>query len=157
MKSNSEISQKAYAGNDAGIAMVMGELMLAHYRRVYQAFDGDLMLAMILAEIAHYNVQDLVRGERFRNADIAAYVAENRLKPVNTLSLSQSCAIPRETLRRKIRTLIDAGLIRKNTDGSLHITEQCMARFGTDFNLALLKDIRTCAARLEGLLDEDGT
>jgi hypothetical protein len=155
MTSNSDISQKAYAGNDAGIAMVMGELMLAHYRRVYQAFDGDLLLAMILAEIAHYNVQDLVRGGRFRNADIAAYLAENRLRPVNTLSLSQSCAIPRETLRRKIRTLTDTGLIRKNADGSLNVTEQCLARFGTDFNMALLKDIRTCAARLESLLDED--
>ncbi len=157
MKSNSEISQKAYAGNDAGIATVMGELMLAHYRRVYQAFDGDLMLAMILAEIA----QCAGPGARrtFPGMPTSRHMyAENRLKPVNTLSLSQSCAIPRETLRRKIRTLIDAPrLIRKNTDGSLHVTEQCMARFGTDFNLALLKDIRTCAARLEGLLDEDGT
>jgi predicted transcriptional regulator len=129
--------------------------MLAHLRRIYQAFDGDLMLAMILAEIAHYNIQDLVRGERFRNADIAAYVAENRLKPVNTLSLSQSCGIPRETLRRKIRTLVDTGLILKTQDGCLHVTEKCLARFGPDFNKALLKDIRACAARLEGLLDED--
>jgi hypothetical protein len=50
--SRTDFSDSAYAGNDAGIAIVMGELMLAHYRRVYQAFDGDLMLAMILAEIA---------------------------------------------------------------------------------------------------------
>jgi len=155
--SKTGFSDKAYAGNDAGIAMAMGELMLAHYRRVYRAFDGDLMLAMILAEIAHYNVQDLVRSERFRNADIAAYLAENRLKPVNTLSLSQSCAIPRETLRRKISTLIAAGLIRKDEDGSLHMTEKCMARFGSDFNKALLTDIQTCAARLESLLEEHGS
>jgi predicted transcriptional regulator len=154
--SKTGFSDRAYTANDAGIAMAMGELMLAHLRRIYQTFDGDLMLAMILAEIAHYNVKDLVRGERFRNADIAAYVAENRLKPVNTLSLSQSCSIPRETLRRKIRKLVEAGLIQKYQDGSLHITEQCMARFGPDFNKALLKDIRTCAARLEGLLDEGG-
>lgn len=150
-------SDSAYAANDGGIAIVMGELMLAHLRRIYQTFDGDLMLAMILAEIAHYNMQDLVRGERFRNADIAAYVAENRLKPVNTLSLSQSCSIPRETLRRKIRKLVEAGLILKTRDGSLHVTEKCIARFGPDFNIALLKDILTCSARLEGLLDEDGT
>ncbi len=152
--SKAEFSDIAYAANDAGIAIVMGELMLAHLRRIYQTFDGDLMLAMILAEIAHYNMQNLVRGERFRNTDIAAYVAENRLKPVNTLSLSQSCSIPRETLRRKIRKLIDAGLILKTQDGNLHVTEKCMARFGPDFNKALLKDIRTCAARLEVLLDE---
>lgn len=155
--SKTGFSDNAYAVNDAGIAMAMGELMLAHYRRVYRTFDGDLMLAMILAEIAHYNVQDLVRSERFRNADITAYLAENRLKPVNTLSLSQSCAIPRETLRRKIKTLIAAGLIRKDEDGSLHVTEKCMARFGADFNKALLADIQTCAARLESLLDKHGS
>lgn len=153
--SKTGFSDSAYAANEGGIAMVMGELMLAHLRRIYQAFDGDLMLAMILAEIAHYNIQDLVRGERFRNADIAAYVAENRLKPVNTLSLSQSCGIPRETLRRKIRTLVDTGLILKTQDGCLHVTEKCLARFGPDFNKALLKDIRACATRLEDLLDED--
>jgi hypothetical protein len=154
--SKTGFSEKAYASNDAGIAMAMGELMLAHYRRVYRAFDGDLMLAMILAEIAHYNVQDLVRSERFRNADITAYLAKNRLKPVNTLSLSQSCAIPRETLRRKIRALIAADLIQKDEDGSLHVTEKCLARFGADFNKALLTDIQTCAERLDSLLDEQG-
>lgn len=154
--SKTGFSEKAYAANDGGIAIVMGELMLAHLRRIYQAFNGDLILAMIVAEIAHYNMQDLVRAGHFRNADIAAYVTENRLKPVNTLSLSQSCGIPRETLRRKLRTLIAAGLIRKNQDGSLHVTEKCLARFGTDFNKALLTDIQTCAARLESLLDEDG-
>jgi predicted transcriptional regulator len=79
------------------------------------------------------------------------------LKPVNTLSLSQSCSIPRETLRRKIRKLVEDGLLQKHQDGSLHITEQCIARFGPDFNKALLKDIRTCAARLESLLDQNDT
>lgn len=153
---NSKISQKAYLANQSGIAMVMGELMLAHFRRVYRAFDGDLMLAMILAEIAHHNVHELVRGGHFRDAEIAAYAAENGLKPVNTLSLSQSCGIPRETLRRKIRTLVEEGLIRKSADCSLHITEECLVRFGADFNMALLNDIQTCAARLESLLDEDG-
>lgn len=147
-------SDEAYAANDGGIAMAMGELMLAHFRRIYRAFDGDLMQAMIVAEIAHYNVQDLVRGGIFRNADIAKFFAENRLKPVNTLSLSQSCGIPRETLRRKLRALTDAGLIHKTKDGNLQVTDQCLARFGPDFNKALLTDILTCNARLEGLLDE---
>jgi hypothetical protein len=142
-------SEEAYAANDGGIAMVMGELMLAHLRRIYQAFDGDLMLAMIVAEIAHYNVQDLVRGGHFRNEDIAAYVAANRLKPVNTLSLSQSCGIPRETLRRKLRVLTDAG--------NLEVTELCLQRFGPDFNKALLDDILTCNARLEGLLHDNAS
>jgi predicted transcriptional regulator len=149
-------SEKAYAANDAGIAIVMGELMLAHLRRIYQAFDGDLILAMILAEIAHHNIKDLVRTERFRNTDIAAYFADNQLKPVNTLSLSQSCNIPRETLRRKIQTLTDAGLILKTQDGNLHLTEKCLQRFGPDFNKALLADIMTCSARLEALLDDNG-
>ncbi|MEY3372282.1 MAG: hypothetical protein RIS67_111 [Pseudomonadota bacterium] len=150
-------SEEAYAANDGGIAMVMGELMLAHLRRIYQAFDGDLMLAMIVAEIAHYNVQDLVRGGHFRNEDIAAYVAANRLKPVNTLSLSQSCGIPRETLRRKLRVLTDAGLIVKTEDGNLEVTELCLQRFGPDFNKALLDDILTCNARLEGLLHDNAS
>lgn len=149
-------TDRSYEANDAGIAIVMGELMLAHLRRIYQAFDGDLMLAMIVAEIGHYNMQDLVRAERFRNADIAAYVSEHRLKPVNTLSLSQSCGIPRETLRRKIHTLTDAGLILKTKDGSLQVTDRCLQRFGPDFNKDLLKDILTCGARLKSLLEENG-
>lgn len=155
--SKSGFSDRAYAANDAGIAIVMGELMLAHLRRIYRAFDGDLMQAMIVAEIAHHNVRELVRSERFRNTEIAAHVAEGRLKPVNTLSLSQSCGIPRETLRRKIRTLADSGLILKTDDGSLLVTERCLQRFGPDFNRALLEDILTCGARLGPLLDENGS
>ena len=146
-------SEEAYAANDGGIAMVMGELMLAHFRRIYRAFNGDLMQAMIIAEIAHYNVQDLVRGGHFSNEAIAAYVAANRLKPVNTLSLSQSCGIPRETLRRKLRILIESGLILKSKDGNLEVTELCLKRFGPDFNKSLLTDILTCNARLQALLD----
>jgi predicted transcriptional regulator len=146
-------TEEAYAANDGGIAIVMGELMLAHLRRIYQAFDGDLMLAMIVAEIAHYNMQDLIRNGHFRNADIASYVAENRLKPVNTLSLSQSCGIPRETLRRKLRVLTEAGLIHKTAEGNLQVTERCLQRFGPDFNKSLLTDILTCNARLQALLD----
>lgn len=150
-------SGEAYAANDGGIAMAMGELMLAHFRRIYRAFDGDLMQAMIIAEIAHYNVQDLVRRGIFRNTDIATFFAENRLKPVNTLSLSQSCGIPRETLRRKIRTLAEAGLILKTEDGNLEVTALCLQRFGPDFNKALLNDILTCNARLEGLLHDNAS
>jgi predicted transcriptional regulator len=149
-----EFSESAYKANDAGIAMAMGELMLAHFRRIYQAFDGDLLQAMIIAEIAHYNVQDLVRGGNFRADEIAAFVAAHRMKRVNTLSLSVSCGIPRETLRRKIRTLVKAGLIQKTDDGYLQITEQCLKRFGPEFNKALLNDILTCHARLENLLNE---
>ncbi len=153
----SGFSEKAYAANDGGIAMAMGELMLAHLRRIYHAFDGDLLQAMIIAEIAHYNVQDLVRGDIFKNKDIAAFFAANRLKRVNTLSLSQSCGIPRETLRRKVRTLIGAGLVHKTDDGYLKITDECLKRFGPDFNKALLADILTCHARLKPLLDEKNT
>lgn len=152
--SKSGYTDEAYAANDGGIAIVMGELMLAHLRRIYKVFDGDLMLAMIIAEIGHYNMQDLIRSGHFRNADIAAYVAGNCLKPVNTLSLSQSCGIPRETLRRKIRALTAAGLIDKSKDGSLRVTEQCLARFGPDFNKDLLTDIIACSARLESLLND---
>jgi hypothetical protein len=152
MMSKARFSDTAYDANMRGIAIVMGELMLAHFRRLYKAFDGDLLLAMIVAEIAHYNIDDLVRNGLFNSNDIATYIAENRLRPVNTLSLSQSCGIPRETLRRKLRMLIDAGLILKTKDGNLQVSPLCLQRFGPDFNKELLADILTCSARLEELL-----
>jgi hypothetical protein len=150
----SEFSESAYNANDAGIAMAMGELMLAHFRRIHKAFNGDLLQAMIIAEIAHYNVQDLVRSNSFRADEINDFFAAGRLKRVNTLSLSLSCGIPRETLRRKIRELIKAEFVHKTNDGYLQITDQCLKRFGPNFNKELLKDILICNSRLECLLNE---
>jgi hypothetical protein len=141
-----------YAENQGYIAVVMGRLMLRHFRRIFDAFDGDLMLAMVLAEIGQYNVEALMKIERQAGVDYEHFLATAPRRGINTLSLSQACGVPRETLRRKVDKLIKLGWMHKRPDGTLVHTEKCIRHFGPEFNLALLRDLMAASDDIRSVL-----
>lgn len=72
--------------------------------RIRSRFDGDLdqyllFLVFVLAELS----QNMAAGGRRRG--------------LNALSLSEITQIPRETARRKLRALADAGYLERDADG----------------------------------------
>lgn len=141
-----------YDENQGYIAAVMGRLMLHHFRRIFEAFDGDLMLAMVLAEIGQYNVEALMKVPRQAGADHEQFLATAPRRGINTLSLSQASGIPRETLRRKVDKLIRLGWMEKRPDGTLVHTLKCVSHFGPDFNLALLRDLMAASEDIRRVL-----
>jgi DNA-binding IclR family transcriptional regulator len=46
---------------------------------------------------------------------------------INLQSIADGTGIPRETVRRKINTLIERGWVRKNKDNTIEVTEKAVA------------------------------
>ena len=73
------------------------------------------------------------------------------MRPCNALSVAESCGLPRETVRRKIVTLIDRGLVYRSAKGHLFLTSTVGDDF-EDMNAALIEELLATARRLESLL-----
>ncbi|MBL0381609.1 MAG: hypothetical protein JKP90_18675 [Desulfofustis sp. PB-SRB1] len=103
-----------YETHKSTIAVLMGQHMLRHLLRLYHKFEGDLLMPIILGEIAHHNIRAFYYQEDGclkTRSDIPT--GEDRLKlqeSTNAFSISEATGIPRETVRRKVdKRLIVAG------------------------------------------------
>lgn len=103
-----------------GLIFAINGYFVNHFIRVYQAFDGDFELAIILGEIAHYNAFHLFPDKATRSRDTEE--VHKSLRGCNAHSISLSSGIPRETVRRKIKKLIDIGYITYDGKKQLVVT-----------------------------------
>ena len=129
------LSPEVYTKNSALITLTMNEFLVSYLLRIYHAFHGDILQAMVLGAIAHHNVSVLSRqhgydGARINKA-IAASGEEAVLAPCNAFSISQATGIPRETVRRKIASLVDKGWVKRDARSQLFLTDAPAAEFGT--------------------------
>jgi hypothetical protein len=122
-----------------------GEIWPVHLRqltrllvRLRREFDGDLDLLLVLAVIA-----DRVRPEGWspelrtsRNLSRGEGAA-HFLNPINIQSVAEFSGIPRETVRRKVRTLEARGWVARNTRGHLAI----LPRAAEDLEAATLESV----------------
>lgn len=146
---------------------LINEFILWHLSRVRGRFDGDLDCALILGEIAHFNVQKII--SRRHTPDIAMHetllLAKTAkrycevpdigelIKPCNALSISASTGIPRETVRRKIQWLQEQGWIEKNAKGHLSITPLPAEAF-KEFNQEMLVEFFNIYERIQAVLQQ---
>ena len=101
-----------YEANRARISVALSEFTVPLLSRIYHAFEGDMVAAIVLGEIAHRNVEAWLA--RYENAEEQLQDPGRRetlMRPCNALSIAESCGLPRETVRRKIVKLIDRGYI----------------------------------------------
>lgn len=120
------VSPETYASHREILSVLLLRFMTSRLRAMYQAYDGDLTLCLVLGEIASRNT------ERFYDERRGYQVAPNGQKqylPCNALSISDVTGIPRETVRRKLAKLVDLGWIEKTPDDMYVITD----RIGTVF------------------------
>lgn len=100
------------------IMVLFGWFFLEHLGELYRAFKGDMVMPIILGEIAHHNIcHEYSRGRRRKEdmgIDQETPTNWDSLEPCNALSLSDATGIPRETCRRKARELCQAGLIARH-------------------------------------------
>ena len=135
-----ESPESVSAGQKTGISVAeipreqrVAALLLSRYNlrylvRLYAAFEGDLLLPIVLGEVAMYNVSGLLPDDP---ATLAASFCDDPnhipLRPCNAFSISSSTGIPRETVRRKVSHLILHGWIDRDTRGGLTITPKAVA------------------------------
>jgi hypothetical protein len=140
---------------------LVGRFMVEHLARVHRAFDGDLAAALVLGTIAQYNTARFFEGPAAASAEPAqALVARGEhvphLRPCNAMSVAASTGIPRETVRRKIKWLVERGWVQQVGRDKLFMTAKAAPHFEQFDNetmerfAALMSHVRGLAERRSG-------
>jgi hypothetical protein len=150
-------TRPGYQANRARISLALSEFTVPLLSRIYQAFDGDMVAAIVLGEIAHRNVETWLADQR--NAEQTLQDPAERMaamRPCNALSIAQACGLPRETVRRKVVLLEGRGYVSRSAAGHLFLTRTVGDGF-EDMTAALVEELLATARRLESLLADQPT
>lgn len=148
------------------VALLLARHEIRSLRRWFDDFDRDILLPILLGEIALHNVGALQNGvarrSGSRTSEPPAVTAEasvamtNHLKPCNAYSIAAATGLPRETVRRKIVRLIELGWIHRQDNGHLFITDVALEQFGTMLSSRALAELLETADHARRLLGQDG-
>jgi DNA-binding transcriptional MocR family regulator len=123
---------------------------------LYQAFDGDLALVIVLGEISHHNTAKFFSPHDLTNQAIQDLqknpALRNEMAGCNTFSMSAATGIPRETVRRKVAELERRGWIENVPKKGLRITPACSDHFAPDFSIKILSELLKAARTIEHVL-----
>lgn len=141
-----------YQANRARISVALSEFTVPLLSRIYHAFEGDMVAAIVLGEIAHRNVEAwLIEHEHPEALLQDPSRREALMRPCNALSIAEACRLPRETVRRKVVALIERGYIYRSAKGHLYLTATVGDGF-EDMTAQLVAELLATARRLEALL-----
>ena len=129
--------------SDHELAFHVSEAILPALRELYRTFDGDITLALVLGEIGQYGAASLYLDGRS---------PDHQPRCCNALSIAQASGIPRETVRRKLKKLLDAGWIAECQHGGYAINPKAGPTLATrfaDYHLNLLVAMRTTIAQID--------
>jgi len=152
---DSKIDRRRYAKNELQYAVILGQYHVRHARMLYAHYDGDLLLPMILGEIAYRNVSGVI-GEQDAFADgieekLNALHSPGGFKPCTASSIALSTGIPRETVRRKLTVLERDGYIRRTDDGFV-LTKKPRTKTLPEFGYKDFLDFMHTYERVEKIL-----
>jgi hypothetical protein len=143
------------------VALLLARHEIRHLKRWFEEFDRDILLPILLGEIALHNIgvfeNGKNRGEPDRSGDdaalgLAAINDECELKPCNAYSIAAATGLPRETVRRKIVRLVELGWITRRDNGHLFITPRALKHFGSMLSARELNELLDTADRARRLL-----
>lgn len=121
-------------GLHTAIALTVNRFLLRHMVRLYRAFDGDLLECIVLGQIAHHNVAGLLGDTRTEGEFAERLATRGRprpedLLPANAQSIARATGIPRETVRRKVRSLVQRGWLAIDARSNLSVTRAPAGHF----------------------------
>jgi DNA-binding transcriptional ArsR family regulator len=146
-----------YEANRARISVALSEFTVPLLSRIYHAFDGDMVAAIVLGEIAHRNVEAwLAEYENAVDLLDDPTRRESLMRPCNALSIAEACDLPRETVRRKVVTLMERGYVYRSEEGFLFLTRTVGDDF-EDMTAKLVEELLATARRLQSLLANQPT
>jgi hypothetical protein len=128
----------------ARISVTLSQFTVPLLSRIYRAFDGDMVSAMVLGELAHRNVVDWLAKENNPEAPLLDEARhKDVMRPCNAKSIAEACDLPRETVRRKVVSLIQRGYIYRSEEGHLYLTAEIVeALLGTAWQLEALLGVQ---------------
>ncbi len=107
--------------------MAIGAILRA-VEMVNREYDGDITAALVFAAVVEANVGHLATnpGSTAQLATLARLPPDELRRPVTGVALAATLGIPNETVRRKVKGLIEQGLLVR-VDGGLIVPTQVMA------------------------------
>lgn len=113
------------------ISVVVARNELRNIKRLYEDFERDILLPLLLGEIALHNlgVREGCRGVPEVSEEAAGGLACT-LRPCNAYSVAAATGLPRETVRRKITRLVELGWLNRRNNGHLYISSAALKHFG---------------------------
>ena len=136
-------------------ALHLARYNLRYLVRLYGAFDGDLLLPIVLGEVGLYNMGSLALGD---GSSVPSSCTDEEtfsrlpLRPCNAFSISSSTGIPRETVRRKVSHLIQNGFIDRDPKGGLTITAKAVSLWLKPFDEENQSDFLGTADRIQAVM-----
>lgn len=130
MKTN--ISDGEWARIYPIFGFLFGRTTLASHKRQMALFDRDCELAFIFQVTAelnfhhYYSPQNML--DLIRNGVSLSEISRVQQVPVSALSLANIAGIPRESARRKLKKLVEKGLLLQG-EGGYMVTEKAMAYY----------------------------
>lgn len=138
------------------VALILARHQIKNLKRLYDEFDHDIMLPLLLGEIALHNI-GMPDGRRSSGQPADAGEDGNCvLKPCNAYSIAAATGMPRETVRRKIGRLVELGWISRRRNGHLYISSSALQHFGQVLSSRELPELLALAARVRRKLSATG-
>jgi len=154
----SEKLRERYEAHKAEVSLHMSHLTVNYLRMMYDAFGGDLALAIVLGEIAHHSMVQYfpARGPDPRYAGRLSEDVIDRggLSSCSASALARATGLPRETVRRKILELEQRGWVERTADRRVCIAPAVSEQFLDTFNVQLVERLLETSERIESLLKD---
>ena len=152
------LNEKVFLENWHPTVFVIHSFIGKHLKGLYRAFDGDMLMALVMSEIWQYNLGRYFARAGQENGELDLNHQERRqalLPPCNTYSISQTLGIPNETVRRKVKKLIELGWVHRNGNGELTSTVASEERFLPGQALLFVREFVSHARHALALLGEE--
>jgi len=100
------------------------EYLLRTLRNLGPAFNHDYERMIITLSVTMGNVQHLINlpDQLAPYEDLSTIIPAELQRPVTRLAITRATGLPRETVRRKVASLIEAGVLIKDPRGGVRMT-----------------------------------
>jgi hypothetical protein len=106
------------------IGFYSAEYLLRTLRNLGSAFNHDYERVIITLSVTMGNVQHLINfpEQLAPYEDLSTIIPAEMQRPVTRLAITRATGLPRETVRRKVAALIEAGILIKDERGGVRMT-----------------------------------
>lgn len=145
------------------VALLLARHEVRNLRRWFEEFDRDILLPILLGEIALHNI-GAFENHREPAATTAAPAGHVptvtdmpmwegcSFRPCNAYSISAATGLPRETVRRKIARLVELGWVTRRDNGHLYVTAVALEHFGSLLSSRGLAELLDTTDRVRKLM-----
>jgi hypothetical protein len=132
--------------------------MVEHLVRLHAAFGGDILAAVVLGTIGQQNTRRffeevVAKSEESVEALVTRGAHLPHMRPCNAMSVSMATGIPRETVRRKIRWLIQQGWVQQIGRDKLFVTRDVGTHFA-EFDLETLERVHAMTGVISATMEK---